>query len=111
MIQKNQSVFLSGRFATIPLSRGLFAIVDCHRFDEVNRYRWRVHRSSFCFYAGRKVIRNGQEKMILLHRVIAKTPPGYDCHHKNRYTLDCRESNLENKTKPDHAAEHSRTMV
>jgi len=108
MIQKSEPIILDGCFFTIRLTRGLFAIVDRHRFDEINRYRWKAIRSSHCIYAARRIIRNGHEITIYLHRVIAKTPAGMDCHHDNRYTLDCRESNLINKTKTDHAAEHGR---
>ncbi len=111
MIAQHQPVILDGRFATIRLSHGLFALVDCHRYDEVTRHRWRATRSSSCFYATRKVRKGGYEKIIYLHRVIMNTPPGVDCHHKNRYTLDCREENLENKLPAVHAAEHGRTMV
>lgn len=109
MIEKRQPVFIEGHFATLRLTRGLFAIVDVHRFAEVNKYRWKAVRSSHNIYAARKVIRNGIEKQIFLHRVIAKTPPGCECHHDNRYTLDCRESNLVNKTPSAHRAEHTQT--
>lgn len=110
MIEKRQPVILDGRFATIRLTRGLFAIVDCHHFDEINRYRWRPVRSSYCIYAARRVHRDGHEYLIYMHRAIMHTPPYLECHHKNRYTLDCRESNLENKTPPAHAAEHGRPL-
>lgn len=106
---KREPVILDGRFATIRLTRGLFAIVNIHRFDEVNRYRWRATRSSHCFYATRKVHRNGQEKIIYLHRVIMHTPSNMECHHRNFYTMDCREENLENLTPLDHAAKHHRS--
>ncbi len=108
MIEKYKPIFIEGLFAAIKLTHGLFAMVDFHRFDEVNRYRWRATRSAHCFYATRKVIRNGHERIIYLHREIAHTPPGMDCHHKNRYTLDCRECNLINKTPLAHKAEHGR---
>jgi len=108
MIEKRQPIFLDVRSATIRLSHGLFAIIDVKHYEKQSRYRWRATRSSHCFYATRKVIRSGHEKIIYLHRVVANTPPGMDCHHKNRYTLDCREENLENKTPPAHKAEHGR---
>jgi hypothetical protein len=95
--------------ALLRLSRGLFAIVDVHRFKEFNRHRWRATRSQYCWYVTRKVRENGRERIIYLHRVVAKTPPGYECHHKNRFTFDCREDNLENKLPAAHAAEHGRT--
>lgn len=110
MIEKRKPVIINGRFAAIRLTHGLFAIVDCHRFNEVNQHRWKAVRSSWGFYAARTDHSNGHEKTIYLSRLIANTPPDKDCHHKNRYTLDCRESNLENKTKPAHRAEHGKSL-
>lgn len=106
MIDKHEPVLLTGRFATIPLSRGLFAIVDVHRYDELNRYRWRATRSGHCFYATRKVRKDGHEKIIYMHRVIMKTPGDQECHHMNFYTMDCREENLENLCPLAHATIH-----
>lgn len=108
MIAQHQPVIIDGPSAALRLSRGLYALVDIHRYEELNRYRWRAVRSQYCWYVARKVHKNGHEKIIYLHRVVANTPPGYECHHKNRFTLDCRECNLENRLPADHAAEHNR---
>lgn len=89
----------------LPLSQGKVALVDAHRFEELNRFKW----SATCnpdgrpnktkvekWYAVRRCKITGAR--IYLHRVVAATPYGMVANHKCGNGLDCRESNLENIT-------------
>lgn len=81
----------------IPLSRGKVAVVDDHRFEELNQYKW------YCLaigYAARSVWKNGKtDHMVYMHRVVNNTPKGMITDHINQDKLDNRECNLRNATK------------
>lgn len=86
----------------IRLTKGKIAIVDPWWWVSLNRRGWRAVLRTGGWYALRITKQNGRYKYEYMHRIIAQTPKGLECHHKNRNTLDNREANLENKTVPDH---------
>lgn len=55
----------------IPLSQGLFALVDDEDFEYLNQFKWYAYKSRSTFYAGRK-LRLGVNKrqIIVMHREI-----------------------------------------
>ena len=70
------------------------------------RYKWRAKDNG----QGHKSIarterKNGLHRTIYMHREIAQTPEGLDCHHKKTYgnAIDNRKENLENLTKSEHS--------
>jgi hypothetical protein len=76
----------------IPLTRGLFAVVEPRDFEVLRQHRWFAHASvPGRFYAARRVTRTigGVRKRttIFMHRVIARARPGEDVDHKNGDTL------------------------
>ena len=75
---------------TIPLSRGLVAIVDADDYDRLAQYKWHVYRSGRSFYARRYCCGN----YIIMHHEIIYIPPGKVCDHINHNTLDNRKCNL-----------------
>ncbi len=81
----------------IPLTQNQFAIVDDHWYDYLMRWGWhaRWDESTQSFYAGRKE----GNKTIQMHRVVANTPNGMVCDHKNHDTLNNTEENLRNVSK------------
>lgn len=95
-----------GAGCRIPLSKGMFAIVDPDLFDDLNRYYWRAVKSNSCYYAIRREIRNGQLITIRMHRVVAQTPDGQECHHENRNSLDNRRAKLTNMSPEQHRYIH-----
>ena len=87
----------------IPLSQGLFALVDPEDYEELSRYKWSVMRSDGTFYA----IRRGPDgKGILMHRVIMKTPPGMVVDHIYGDGLDNRKRHMRNGTKAQNSYNH-----
>lgn len=80
----------------IRLKHNTFALIDAADFELVKPYHWRLRRSAHLSYAvGSKTV-NNKRVYIRLHRLIANTAPGLECHHVNFDPLDCRRDNLEN---------------
>lgn len=81
---------------TIPLSRGLVALVDDCDYEWLSKYRWcAAYGSHRLFYARTSSPRNGGEsKKIYMHRLIMNPPPGMTVDHINHNSLDNRRSNL-----------------
>jgi len=105
-VKCKQPTVIDQNFAIIPLSHGMTTIIDPDDFEEIAKHKWKVVRSSHCFYAVRDVAVDGVIHRIRMHRVIAKTPDDQICHHKNRQSLDNRKINLRNMFQPDHQALH-----
>lgn len=75
----------------IPLTRGLWAIVDAADFERLNKHRWYASPSG-----GGKMYarRNTKTGTILMHREIMKPPKGKHVDHKDRNGLNNRPDNL-----------------
>lgn len=76
----------------IPLSQGLFALVDDEDFEKLSKYKWRADRGNSTFYAARLVEKG---RNIRMHRqILGVTDPKMDVDHKNGNGIDNRRSNL-----------------
>jgi hypothetical protein len=75
----------------IPLTRGLWAIVDEADYERLSRYHWIASPSG-----GGKIYarRNTKTGTILMHREIMNAPPGMCVDHKDRNTLNNHQDNL-----------------
>ncbi len=105
-----ESTVIDTNFAIIKLTHGMTAIVDPEDFEYLNQFHWQARKSYSRYYAMRKVVTNGHEHWIRMHREIWKTPKDMIGHHKNRRTLDNRKSNGENMTQKIHQAIHVNKM-
>jgi hypothetical protein len=76
----------------IPLTRGLYAIVDAADYEWLSKHKWcaRCDVDGKRFYA----CRNDHGRLVLMHREIMKPPPGMVVDHLNRQSLDDRRCNL-----------------
>ncbi len=84
-------------FRRIPLTQGLFAIVDPEDYASLGRYKWRVCRTrgKNVLYAERTLRRaDGRYTRILMHRQLMRVPDGYVIDHINGCGLDNRRANL-----------------
>lgn len=80
--------------------------VDTIHLDALLKFHWSAVRSRKCWYA-KSTVGQGKFKLHLsMHRLIANTPRGHVCHHRNRCSLDNRFNNLLNMTKDDHHVLH-----
>lgn len=95
----------------IPLTRGLFAIVDDADFEKFGRFKWNAnpmrHLQKTSFYAIRWI--PGGLKKVLLHRLIMGDPKGMDVDHRDGNTLDCRRKNLRCATQAETTRNRGKT--
>ncbi len=84
----------------LPLTKGLFALIDDEDVVAVTAHKWRAIKSSTTSYARCNV---GQE-VVSLHRFVMDAPPLSEVDHVNRYGLDCRKANLRFATRSQNNA-------
>ena len=80
----------------IPLSNGGFTLVDDEDFEWASQFKWRKHAEGYVCFGIRK--RPEKYKLVLLHRMVNKTPDGMVTDHINGNPLDNRRQNLRNAT-------------
>lgn len=87
--------------ATLPLSRGLVAIVDAADFASVGQFKWSAAKRGKTWYAvRRKRMLDGKIVVVYLHRELFPGVPRLD--HRNGNGLDNRRHNL----RPANAAQN-----
>lgn len=88
--------------AYIPLTRGLYALIESDDSEIVSQYNWQskfLNRGEGLYYAVTWVRHEveGKQKFLMMHRLLLNTPLWVD--HKNRATLDNRRhANLREAT-------------
>lgn len=75
---------------SIPLSKGLSALIDEDDYHIVSKYKWHSSQG----YAAATLINEGASTSILMHRLILNPPPGYVVDHINGTRSDNRRSNI-----------------
>ena len=77
----------------IPLTRGLFAVIDDEDFEEVSKLTWQAYKTRQYIYAyNARTKPNGGG--VYLHRLLTGVKKGEMVDHINHDTLDCRRVNL-----------------
>lgn len=88
----------------VPLTRGLFAIVDAADFEWVSQWKWYAVGRPGAYYAVRTERSNGKQWAVRLHRELLKPKPDEQVDHINRNTLDNRRGNLRLATSAQNGA-------
>lgn len=87
----------------IPLSQGLFALVDDEDYDRLMVHRWYANRSFNTFYVNRKIKVKGKRSyedgrdcraVVSMHREILSATPGQIIDHRDGDGLNNQKSNL-----------------
>lgn len=78
----------------IPLTRGLFALVDPADAGRVNRYKWCAGESKGAYYAKRGDYSGGKHRTVRMHTFIVGAGPGVDVDHIDGDGLNNRRGNL-----------------
>lgn len=80
----------------IPLSRGLFSLVDDSDYEWLSQWKWAAVPSGDTFYAKRADSSLGKlfVKSILMHRQILNAPQGMEVDHIDSNGIDNRRANL-----------------
>lgn len=85
----------------IPLTRGYVALVDDHRFEELNQFNWYASGRQGNVYAVRRT-RDDERRMVYMHhdvlRVDGRTLYPNRADHEDRNRLNNQEYNLVVKT-------------
>lgn len=81
---------------TIPLTRGLEAIVDDEWHPWLSQFKWHAHwnKNANTFYAVRSYHELGKRKKEYMHRRVAGAGPDFDVDHLNHNGLINLERNL-----------------
>jgi predicted HNH restriction endonuclease len=99
--QKVEVSMSQPNYSKIPLSQGKFAIVDTEDFEYLNQWKWSYTNTG---YAYRNVRVDGKyDHVIMMHRLLNKTPDGLVTDHINRNKLDNRKANLRSATKRENS--------
>jgi hypothetical protein len=78
----------------IPLTMNQYALVNVSLFDFLMQWSWRASPNKGKFYASTMVYVDNVRHFIRMHHIILGLPPGKECDHINRDTLDNRIRNL-----------------
>jgi hypothetical protein len=89
-------------FRTIPLTKGLFAIVDPDDYHRLVNFNWHASKSAHTHYAVRYLPKGNvvspsnrrKNKVEYMHHLIIDIPEGLFCDHINHNGLDNRKANL-----------------
>jgi hypothetical protein len=98
---------------TIPLTRGLFAIVDAEDYPEISKYKWYAvngrHSGKIAYYAARmlptqRIDGTKKRPSVFMHNEILGRKDGFFPDHINHNGLDNRRCNLRFATKQQNGA-------
>lgn len=81
-------------FRRIPLTQGLYAIVDPDDYPRLAKCKWHATKGRSTYYAQRKVWDGKKEFTIRMHRQVLNVPESLLVDHINRNGLDNRIANL-----------------
>lgn len=81
---------------SIPLSQGLFALVDGWDYEWLNQWKWYAKKDGGTYYAVRQEGISPNQQTIRMHRQILglKHGDGKQVDHRSSYGLDNRKQNL-----------------
>ena len=105
MNRKVREIIVDGDIAYVTLTKGYTAIVDSDMVETLQTHNWYalIADKGKKVYAARSTDINGKSVMILMHRVIAKTPEGMHTDHIDGCGINNRRSNLRSATPSQNA--------
>ncbi len=83
----------------IPLSKGLFALVDGEDYDELSNHKWYAQKCGHSFCAVRHIGTHLNRGLAYMHRQLLNAQRGKEVDHKNHCALDNRRQNIRVCTK------------
>jgi hypothetical protein len=93
------NVVLDDTVCSIPLTKGMFALVSKNKYERINANKWYAKRVKNNWYAARNVVTPTGRKTVFMHVEILGEREGYETDHWNHNGLDNRDENLRFSTK------------
>lgn len=89
----------------IPLTRGMFAIVDDEDFERCQEYSWYALKAHHTFYATARPYDKDSKKQltVYMHRLLLNAPAGSEIDHADGNGLNNSKSNLRIATRSQNA--------
>ena len=83
-------------FRRIPLTQGMYAIVDPDDYETLCFYNWHAKKGPRTYYAVHSITNGKKQKRknLYMHQLVLKVPPNMYCDHINQNGLDNRKQNL-----------------
>lgn len=78
---------------TIPLTQGKVAIVDDADFEYLSQFKWCLHSAGYAIRR-RSIRKEGDNRIVFMHRVIMRATEMEEVDHRNLDRLDNSRSNL-----------------
>lgn len=89
----------------IPLTQGMFAMVDDADYDLLVQFNWYTHKGKNTYYARRNVMENGRKvKSMYMHREIMGAIKEQQIDHEDHDGLNCQRYNLREATPSQNAS-------
>ena len=85
---------IEGNLAYVPLTRGYEAVIDADDAHLVAGVNWTAYVAPHGVYAYRQPTINGKKTYLPMHRLINKTPKGFETDHIDGNGLNNRKTNL-----------------
>ena len=95
---------------TLQLSGGMNTLIEEDDLESVGNFRWYAHKSSGRYYVRRlESIGQGDQRLVLFHRLLVGAPAGFGVDHINGDSLDNRRANLRLATSGQNKQNQRRT--
>ncbi len=91
---KNKPILRKKRAKRIPLTKGMFAIVDTENYDNRMKWKWSVLKGKNTWYAIRCIRSKEKTIYIYMHRLLLDLKKGEKGDHKDHNGLNNRMDNL-----------------
>jgi hypothetical protein len=88
----------------IPLTQGLYALVDDEDYEYLSRHKWYASKEGNMYYAKRYVyLGNGKGTSVKMHQGLLGKKPVFVIDHKDGNGLNNQKSNLRHVTRRQNA--------
>ena len=103
--KKVKPITVNGSLVFVPLTKGKVAVVDLVDLPLVAGKNWHIQGKGYA--ATNERCKDGKQRPIRMHRLVANTPDGLETDHINGDKLDNRRANLRHATQSQN--QHNRT--